>query len=262
MGEVDIDALAMEQYLALTRGNQVPGVVKPAIGNNVNFKMKSKFMGELRENTFLGNKNHGAHEHVEKVLDIVSLFNIPGLTHDAVMLHVFPITLTRAAKRCCSDGIEAMTIKLDGLGKDMKKLKENVHVIQVGCGIYEGAHLDKDFPLNEEVKGIEEVKETRNGRRKETKEEESANAIQEVEETSETMVVTTSHDLPIITHYVSPYEPPIPFPGRLAHHAEEALVSRTMESLIKIRVNLIKQIRNTKNYAKHMKNLVVNKPRT
>ncbi|GKF12976.1 hypothetical protein Tco_0050902, partial [Tanacetum coccineum] len=40
-----------------------------------------------------------AHEHVERVLDIVSLFNIPGVTHDAVMLHVFPITLTGTAKR-------------------------------------------------------------------------------------------------------------------------------------------------------------------
>ncbi|GJT66017.1 hypothetical protein Tco_1017497 [Tanacetum coccineum] len=40
----------------------------------------------------------------------------------------------------------------------MKKLKENVHAIQVGCQTCEGAHLDKDFHLNEEVKGIEEVK--------------------------------------------------------------------------------------------------------
>ncbi|GJR43421.1 reverse transcriptase domain-containing protein [Tanacetum coccineum] len=39
------------------------------------------------------------HEHVEQVLDIVSLFNIPRVPHDAVMLRVFPITLTGAAKR-------------------------------------------------------------------------------------------------------------------------------------------------------------------
>ncbi|GKA56985.1 hypothetical protein Tco_0756057 [Tanacetum coccineum] len=32
------------------------------------------------------------------------------------------------------------------------------NTIQVGCQTYEGAHLDKDCPLNEEVKGIEEVK--------------------------------------------------------------------------------------------------------
>nr|GFA58975.1 hypothetical protein [Tanacetum cinerariifolium] len=40
----------------------------------------------------------------------------------------------------------------------MKKLKENVHAIQVGCQIYGRAHIDKDFPLNEEVKSVEEVK--------------------------------------------------------------------------------------------------------
>ncbi|GJW62100.1 hypothetical protein Tco_0111435 [Tanacetum coccineum] len=56
-------------------------------------------MRELREDTFSRNKNNDAHEYVERVLDIVSLFNIPGVTHDAIMLRVFPITLTRAAKR-------------------------------------------------------------------------------------------------------------------------------------------------------------------
>ncbi|GJX22949.1 putative reverse transcriptase domain-containing protein [Tanacetum coccineum] len=40
----------------------------------------------------------------------------------------------------------------------MKKLKENVHAIQVGCQICKGPHLDKECPLNEEVKGVEDVK--------------------------------------------------------------------------------------------------------
>ncbi|GJY23144.1 hypothetical protein Tco_0396802 [Tanacetum coccineum] len=52
-----------------------------------------------RRDTFSGNKNDEAHEHVERVLDIVSLFNILGVSHDAVMLRIFPITLTGAAKR-------------------------------------------------------------------------------------------------------------------------------------------------------------------
>ncbi|GJZ02635.1 serine--tRNA ligase-like protein [Tanacetum coccineum] len=49
-----------------------------------------------------------------------------------------------------------------------------------------------------------------------------------------------------------------------AWSTEEALVSRTMESLREIRMNLplIEEIRKTDDYAKHMKNLVVNKPRT
>nr|GEY12666.1 hypothetical protein [Tanacetum cinerariifolium] len=57
-----------------------------------------------------------------------------------------------------SDGITAITSKLDSLGRDMKKLKENVHVIQVGgknCG---GDHLNKDRPLHEEVRSVEEIK--------------------------------------------------------------------------------------------------------
>ncbi|GJX50662.1 retrovirus-related pol polyprotein from transposon TNT 1-94 [Tanacetum coccineum] len=80
-------------------GNQAPGVVKPEIRGNVNFEIKSQFMRELREDTFSENKNDDAHEHMERVLDIVSLFNIPGVSRDAVMLRVFPITLTGAAKR-------------------------------------------------------------------------------------------------------------------------------------------------------------------
>nr|GEX42363.1 hypothetical protein [Tanacetum cinerariifolium] len=51
------------------------------------------------EDTFSGNKSDDVHEHVERVLDIVSLFNIPGVSHDAVMLRIFPITLTGATKR-------------------------------------------------------------------------------------------------------------------------------------------------------------------
>ncbi|GJR57091.1 hypothetical protein Tco_1499253 [Tanacetum coccineum] len=43
-----------------------------------------------------------------------------------------------------SDGIIAITSKLDSLGCDMKKLKENVHAIQVGCGLCRGTHLDKE----------------------------------------------------------------------------------------------------------------------
>ncbi|GJU56517.1 hypothetical protein Tco_1230231 [Tanacetum coccineum] len=55
----------MEQYLALSRENQAPGVVKPKIGGNVNFEIKSQFMRELREDTFSGNKNKDAHDHID-----------------------------------------------------------------------------------------------------------------------------------------------------------------------------------------------------
>ncbi|GJV31812.1 reverse transcriptase domain-containing protein [Tanacetum coccineum] len=56
------------------------------------------------------------------------------------------------------DGLDALVNKLDNLGRDIKKLKESVHAIQVRCQICEGPHLDKDCPLNEEVKQVEEVR--------------------------------------------------------------------------------------------------------
>ena len=40
------------------------------------------------------------------------------------------------------------------LGREMKKLKESVHAIQVGCDICEGVHLAKDCPLTEEEKKV------------------------------------------------------------------------------------------------------------
>ncbi|GJU88380.1 hypothetical protein Tco_1300803 [Tanacetum coccineum] len=89
----------MEQYFTLSRENQAPAVVKPKIRGNINFEIKSQFMQELREDTFSGNKNEDAHDHVDRVLNIVSLFNIPRVSQDAVLLRVFPFTLTGSAKR-------------------------------------------------------------------------------------------------------------------------------------------------------------------
>ncbi|GJY72134.1 hypothetical protein Tco_0475837 [Tanacetum coccineum] len=181
MAGVDVDTLTMEQYLALSRENQAPGVVKPEIRGNVNFKIKSQFMCELREDTFSGNKDEDAHDHIDRVLSIVGLFNIPGVTKDAVMLRG-PIPGMRPAEALTviqkmtdhsqkwhdgttsrnirssssKDELAALVNKLDNLGRDMKKLKESVHAIQVGCQICKGPHLDKDCPLNEEVKQVEE----------------------------------------------------------------------------------------------------------
>ncbi|GJR80767.1 hypothetical protein Tco_0151552 [Tanacetum coccineum] len=66
--------------------------------------------------------------------------------------------VTNIGSNSSSDGLAALVSKLDNLGRDMKKRKKNVHAIQVGCKICKGPHLNKECPLNEEVKQIEEVK--------------------------------------------------------------------------------------------------------
>ncbi|GJU82724.1 hypothetical protein Tco_1285089 [Tanacetum coccineum] len=146
--------------LPLERGiSRAPGVVKPEIRGNVNFEIKSQFMRELREDTFSGNKNEDAHDHgpIPGMTPTQALTTIQTMADHSQKWH------DRTSSRNVSsssntDGLAAIISKLDNLGRDMKKLKENVHAIQVGCQICEGPHLDKECPLNEEVKQLEEVK--------------------------------------------------------------------------------------------------------
>ncbi|GJR23604.1 hypothetical protein Tco_0972131 [Tanacetum coccineum] len=172
------------------------------------------------EDTFFGNKDEDTHDHIDQVLNIVGLFNIPEVSKDAVMLQVFPFTLTESAKQwvdrlapgtintwdllkkafiqrpgngtypwdetspsshsnsdmaghsqkwhdgttsrnikssSSNDGLASLANKLDNLGRDMKKLKESVHAIQVGCQICEGPRLDRDYPVSKEVKQVKEA---------------------------------------------------------------------------------------------------------
>ncbi|GKB84118.1 calmodulin-interacting protein 111 isoform X1 [Tanacetum coccineum] len=83
----------MEQYLALIKDNFRSGVVKPEIGNDIEFEINSNFIRELRCKLFKDTDDEDAHEHVQRVLEIADLFHFPGVTHDVVMLRVFPIAL-------------------------------------------------------------------------------------------------------------------------------------------------------------------------
>ncbi|GJZ63803.1 RNA-directed DNA polymerase, eukaryota, reverse transcriptase zinc-binding domain protein [Tanacetum coccineum] len=56
-------------------------------------------MRELREDAFSQNKNEDAHNHIDRVVNIVSLFNILRVSQDAILLRVFPFALTGSAKR-------------------------------------------------------------------------------------------------------------------------------------------------------------------
>ncbi|GKC17404.1 hypothetical protein Tco_1014186 [Tanacetum coccineum] len=97
--DVDINTLTLEQYLAWVQDDIRPGVVKPKIRNDVTFEINSNFMRELRRKLFKGTDDEDAHEHVRRVLEIADLFHLLGVTHDAVMLRAFPITLKGPALR-------------------------------------------------------------------------------------------------------------------------------------------------------------------
>ncbi|GJU22868.1 oligopeptide transporter [Tanacetum coccineum] len=146
MGAIDINTLTIEQYLALTR-RDIPDVVIPELGNDVDFEIQSQFMSELRCNLFACTDEEDAHEHVRRVLEITDLFYIPDVTRDAVMLRVLPITLTGAKLeeiRNFKQGLDETLYQAweryndllfrcpqHDLNNHQKKLKESIHAIQV-----------------------------------------------------------------------------------------------------------------------------------
>ncbi|GJZ62238.1 hypothetical protein Tco_0618375 [Tanacetum coccineum] len=89
----------MEQYLTLIQENIRPSIVKPEIDGDVKLEINGNFLRELRRKLFEGTNDDDAHEHVQRVLEIVDLFHFTSVTYDAVMLRVFPITLSEPALR-------------------------------------------------------------------------------------------------------------------------------------------------------------------
>nr|GEW23155.1 hypothetical protein [Tanacetum cinerariifolium] len=55
------------------------------------------------------------------------------------------------------DGLAAIQAQLNNLGRETKKVNEKVYVAQVGCEKCKGPHYNKDFPLKEEGKTLEEA---------------------------------------------------------------------------------------------------------
>ncbi|GJY96057.1 hypothetical protein Tco_0512418 [Tanacetum coccineum] len=192
MARVDINTLTMEQYLALLRENQASAVVKPEIRGNVNFEIKISqdtvllrvlpfsltgsakrwvdrlTLGAVNTWDLLKKAFIQRFEHYEPLI-VDSQGPIPGMTPTQALTIIQTMadhsqkwndwTSSRNISSISNtEGIAAIVSKLDNLGHNMKKLKENVHAIQVGCQICEGPHLDIECPLNEEVKPVEEVK--------------------------------------------------------------------------------------------------------
>ncbi|GJT81428.1 reverse transcriptase domain-containing protein [Tanacetum coccineum] len=210
MSGIDVDTLTMEQYLALSRENHAPGVAvmlrvfpftltgaakrwvdrlapgtintwdllkkafiqrycPPSMTTNqlediYNFKQEgdeSLYQAWERYNNLLYKcPTHDINCHqkgpipgmrpAEALTAIQTMADHSKKWHDGT-------TSRNIRSSSSNDGLDALVNKLDNLGRDIKKLKESVHAIQIGCQICEGPLLDKDCPLNEEVKQVEEI---------------------------------------------------------------------------------------------------------
>ncbi|GKD69842.1 hypothetical protein Tco_1323932 [Tanacetum coccineum] len=292
MAGVDVNTLTIEQYLALSRENQAPGVVKPKIGDNVNFEIKSQFMRELREHNLSGKKNEDAHDHIDRVLSIVGYCPPSKTVKQLEDIHNFKQegdeSLYQAWERyndllykCPTHDInshqktmadhsqkwhDGTTSRLDAkFAKDLastrivpstrklNKLKrsdmENLDEQSLLTGIMED---DKSW-----------LKQLRNTSRKPLLDRVTTlakEAVTKTDKNEDCKAIFTNYGAPLYTpFYYSPKEI-----ERLEQHAEEALIHKTMESLKKIKSNqpFLKEIGQSNEYPKFIKDLVSNKPLT
>ncbi|GJU16616.1 hypothetical protein Tco_1144582 [Tanacetum coccineum] len=93
----DTMAETMEQYMRKTQAYYGSRIASFKIDDKDHFELKGQFLKELRDNTLCGSDQEDTNEHIEKVLEIVDLFNIPNITQDQVMLRALPMSLTGAA---------------------------------------------------------------------------------------------------------------------------------------------------------------------
>ncbi|GJX12458.1 hypothetical protein Tco_0204216 [Tanacetum coccineum] len=227
-------------------------------------------MPELREDTFSGNKNDDAHEHVEQVLDIVNLFNIPGVSHGAVMLRVFHITLTGAAKRWvdrippgtidCWDLLKNAFIQsteasrethdkiIQGLEGKVKTLANEVEGRANNKKFEEckTMYSENGLPLYtpfyyspEEIEYFSSNSGFSDNEEQETNDLGMAEAVAALEATLKKKreePKKVKHD---VNYYVDPYEPPILFPKRLKHHVEEAFITPRVFKSLTTSINLL-----------------------
>nr|GEX95425.1 reverse transcriptase domain-containing protein [Tanacetum cinerariifolium] len=150
----------IKQYMSKTRANYGSGVARPKIKDKCHFELKGQFLKELRENTLSGSNHEDANKHIEKVLEIVDLFQVPNITQDQLMLRVFPISLTGSILDSrgaipTKNAVDAKVAIKEMVAYSQKCHNETSKTRR--CEQCKGPHYTKDCPLKKEGTTIEEA---------------------------------------------------------------------------------------------------------
>ncbi|KAI3739925.1 hypothetical protein L2E82_30338 [Cichorium intybus] len=89
----------LKAYYNRARDGTGPSLVRPKIPENANFELKGHYLSALKGITFKGTEEEDPVEHIKQVTEITDCFNIPGISSDAIMLRIFPMTLREGAKK-------------------------------------------------------------------------------------------------------------------------------------------------------------------
>ncbi|GJR29010.1 hypothetical protein Tco_1105242 [Tanacetum coccineum] len=149
----------MKEYMSKTRVDYGSGVTRPKIDEKYHFELKGQFLKELRNNTFSDSDYEDANEHIEKVLEIVDLFQEVILFYNWLEVPTRQILDSKGAisTKTTVDAKAAIQAQLNNLGREIKKVNEKVYVAQVGCELCKGPHYTKDCPLKEKGKTLKEA---------------------------------------------------------------------------------------------------------
>ncbi|GJY92433.1 hypothetical protein Tco_0508215 [Tanacetum coccineum] len=122
--DVDISVLTIEQYIALIPDDIKPGIVNPKIGD-----------------------------------DIMDLFHFPGVTHDAIMLRVFPMTLKGRALRWKDRLPERYNDLLYQYSLHNLTYQQKVHIFYPGLDVPAHKILDSNgfIPLMTPIQALESI---------------------------------------------------------------------------------------------------------
>jgi len=94
--EIDIMAdKSLHEFLAPTTANIRTG---PAIDINGSFELKPALINMVQASQFCGKAHEDASAHLQHFLEICSTFSVKDVPRDAILLHLFRISLLGKAK--------------------------------------------------------------------------------------------------------------------------------------------------------------------
>ncbi|GJZ03989.1 hypothetical protein Tco_0537264 [Tanacetum coccineum] len=73
-------------------------LAKPNINKNVKIELSKKYLKELRNNAYSGSEEEDVVDHIAKVIEIIYSIKTPDMDTDRLRVHVFPFSLTGAAR--------------------------------------------------------------------------------------------------------------------------------------------------------------------
>ncbi|GJS05468.1 hypothetical protein Tco_0321976 [Tanacetum coccineum] len=129
VGEIDTKSLTLEQYLALNLNNTHRRISNP---EDATFEIKGQYLRELHKTTFSGSSTENAIEHIEKLLEVASLFN----TNDSALLR--PNTgKQEKERRTCKDYLKyeesRVRIKYGSISKKKKSYYSSFQDLRSSC---------------------------------------------------------------------------------------------------------------------------------